>query len=769
LVEYKPEKLTPNNIKDTIKDLGYIVRDPDKLKAFEEEEQEIKQKRSKLFLAASFTASTLLIMIAMWSGIMLTGFWWITFGLALITVFGPGLFILKMAFQSLKRGILNQHVLLEFGAFSGLAGGIAGFFIKDFPGIEFFAVSVFITTYHILSDFTSLKVRTKASQAVKNLLKLQPSTANVIRNNSEKEIPVEELNINDLIRIRPGENIPVDGNVVEGISSVDESIVTGESMPVEKKTGDEVIGGSMNKSGTMVVKVTHLGEDSFLQKVAHSIEEARALKPGIILLVDKILKYYVPGVLFFSGLSILVWTVGDYLFTGNIDLVRGIFAVLAVFIMGYPCALGMATPLAMIHGGGKAAEKGILVRSSVAFQVLKDAKIIVFDKTGTITKGKPELTDIIPIDDTNLPTGQTSKDYIVQIAASAEFPSEHPIAEAIVNYADKNNLTLKHIENFKSYPGKGVKVFIENNEILVGSLNFLNSKNVTMINDAVQISEKMKENSKTIVGISENGKLIGMFAIADTIKEDAEDAIKELKDAGLEPIMITGDNKQTALSIAKQVGIERVEAEVLPDDKLHKIRQLQEPGYKVIMVGDGINDAPALMQADVGIAIGTGTDIAIESADIVVMGDRLRSIPAVYQIGKNSYNKTVQNLSLAFTFNGIGVPLAVTGLIDPVWAMVAMVASVSTVLLNSFGTSIFKIKKKKFKTLKIDIKNIRCDNCIKTIKKVLHEKIKDAKVNASLNNNIVEVTYKDTKVSVEGIEEILITNGFYAEVIEENS
>jgi len=291
LVEYLPDKINSHIIKDTIEKLGYIVRDANKLKAFEEEEQEIKQKRSKLFLSVSFTAIALLIMLAMWSGFMLSWFVWLMFALALATVFGPGLFILKMAFQSLRRGILNQHVLLEFGAFSGLAGGITGFFIKDFPGIEFFAVSVFITTYHILSDFTSLKVRTKASQAVKNLLKLQPSTANVIRNNIEKEIPVEELTINDLVRIRPGENIPVDGIVTEGISSVDESIVTGESMPVEKKTGNDVIGGSMNKSGTLLVKVTHLGEDSFLQKIAHSIEEARALKPGIILLVDKILKF----------------------------------------------------------------------------------------------------------------------------------------------------------------------------------------------------------------------------------------------------------------------------------------------------------------------------------------------------------------------------------------------------------------------------------------------------------------------------------------------
>ncbi|HDK35814.1 MAG TPA: heavy metal translocating P-type ATPase, partial [Bacteroidetes bacterium] len=578
-------------------------------------------------------------------------------------------------------------VLLEFGAFSGLIGGTIGFFIEHFPGIEFFAVSIFIVTYHILSDFTSLKVRTKASQSVNNLLKLQPSTAKVLRNNKEEEIPVEELNISDLIRIRPGENIPVDGKVAEGSSSVDESIVTGESMPVEKQTGDEVIGGSMNKSGTMIVKVTHLGEEGFLQKVAHSIEEARALKPGIILLVDKILKYYVPGVLLFSGLSILIWTAGDFLLTGHIDIVRGIFAALAVFVMGYPCALGMATPLAMIYGGGKAAEKGIIIRSSIAFQALKDAKIIAFDKTGTITKGKPEVTDIIPADGVD-------KNHIIIAAASVEYLSEHPLAEAIVNYADKNNLSLSRAENFESYPGKGIKAFIGHNEILIGSLNFLETKSITISDNIRQISEKIEENSKTVTGVSENTKLIGIFAIADTIKEDAKDAIKELKNAGLEPIMITGDNKQTALSIAAQIGIEKVEAEVLPDKKLHKIRQLQNPDYKVIMVGDGINDAPALMQADVGIAIGTGTDIAIESADIIIMGDSLMSIPAVYHIGKNSYKKTVQNLTLAFIFNGVGVPLAVTGLVNPIWAMVAMVTSVSIVLINSFGISIFKSEKK---------------------------------------------------------------------------
>lgn len=758
LVEYEPEKQTPDKIKKTIKELGYTVRDPNKVKAFEEQQAEIKQKKKKLFFAASLTCAALIIMILMWTGFFQAWMYLVMPALALITVFGPGFFILKMAYQSLRRGILNQHVLLELGAFSGLAGGFIGFFVPNFPIAEFFGVSVFITTYHILSDFTSLKVRTKASQAVQNLLKLQPDSANIVRDGKEEEIPVEELHKDDVIRIRPGDRIPVDGEVINGSSTVDESIVTGESMPVEKIIGSEVTGGSFNKQGTLLVKVTHLGDESFLQKVVHNIEEARALKPGIILLVDKILKYYVPGVLIFSGISILIWTVGDYFVTGHIDIVRGIFAALAVFVMGYPCALGMATPLAMIHGGGIAAQKGILIRSSVAFQALKDAKIIVFDKTGTITKGKPAVIDIIPFNN-------SSEDELIKIAASVEVPSEHPIGQAIVQYAQKNNLEIKETENFEALSGLGVKGSLNENEILVGSLNFLNENGISTgeINDK---AEELTNKAKTVLGISKNNKIIGLITIADEIKADAKETITRLKEMGLEPIMITGDNQKTAEQVAKQAGIEKVFAEVLPNKKLYNIRRLQSPKYKVIMVGDGINDAPALMQSDVGIAIGTGTDIAIESADVVIMGDKLSAVPELYFIGKNSYKKTVQNLSLAFFFNGIGIPLAVTGLISPVWAMIAMAASVSAVLINSFGLN-FEHKKNGKKTLRFKVENMHCENCINTIKKALNENLEDVTIKVDLENKIIEVNYINTNVSAEGVVEIIVDKGYKPELIDE--
>ncbi|MBI4280483.1 MAG: cation-translocating P-type ATPase, partial [Armatimonadetes bacterium] len=400
LVEFDPERVDETQIKGAIRSVGYTVRDPKKIRTFEEEEAELRRERNRLLLAAAFTAIAFGQMVLMWLGEaaltmrLMPVMRWTMPLLAVATVFGPGLYILKMAIPSLRRGILNQHVLLEFGALAGLAGGTLGFFRPDFPMADFFAVAVFITTYHVLSGYASLFVRTRASQAVRKLMELQPPTARVIRDGRETEVPIEEVAPGDLVRVRPGESIPVDGVVADGASAVDESLVTGEPIPKEKVAGDEVIGGSLNQSGTLVVRVTKVGEESFLQQVARHIEEARALKPGIIQLVDRILKWYVPGVLTFAGLAILIWTAGAWLVTGQPDWTRATFAALAVLVMGYPCALGMATPLAMIRGGGEAARQGILMRSGEAFAVFKDITKIVLDKTGTITIGKPRLLDV---------------------------------------------------------------------------------------------------------------------------------------------------------------------------------------------------------------------------------------------------------------------------------------------------------------------------------------------------------------------------------------
>ena len=675
LVRYEPQKVTPQELKDTLTSLGYSVRDPRKVQAFEEEQAEVRRHRNQLTWAAGFMAVSLGLMTPMWLGVREPWFKWVMLGLALGMVFGVGWPILKMAWASLRRSILNQHVLMEFGAFGGLLGGAVGFLTKPWPTADFLGAAVFITAYHILSAYVSTVVRTKSSQAIKKLMDLQPATARVVRNGIEEEVPVEEVHSGDRVRIRPGEGIPVDGEVVEGLSGVDQSLVTGESIPVERTVGDEVIGGSLNQTGTLLVKVTKVGEESFLQQVARSIQEARALKPGILQLVEHVLKWFVPGVLIAAGTAFALWTFGSWLVIGEPNFGRAVFATLAVLVMGYPCALGMASPLAMIRGGGMAAQKGVLMRSGEAFQVFKDVRKVVLDKTGTLTRGRPQVVEIAAAE--GFP-----EQRVLALAAAAERPSEHPLARAIVERAE----AAGHPEarDFQALPGQGIKATVEGKQVRVGSPRFLAEEGVDLGALRTRV-EEMESRGQTVVGVAEDDRAAGILAIADTLKDDAAETVARMKAGGLEPVMITGDNWRTAKAVAAQVGIDEVMAEVLPDQKAEKVRELQGQGHRVAMVGDGINDAPALMQADVGIAIGAGTDIAIESADVVLVGDRLGGAVDAYYIGKSSFRKTVQNVVLAFAFNGIGVPAAVTGLVHPVMAMIAMAASVSTVLLNSFG------------------------------------------------------------------------------------
>ena len=681
LIQYNPNLVAPNRIKDTLSSLGFTVRDPNKVRSFEEEQQEMRHERNRLSLAATLTLISLIFMIFMWLGFQFSWMRWLMLSLALFTMFGPGWYIKKMAWASLRRGILNQHVLLEFAAFGGLFGGLYGFFVQPWPMGDFFAVAVFVTSYHILSGYVSLLVRTRSSQAIKKLMALQPAMARIIKDNGEeKEVPVELIKSGDLVRIKSGESIPIDGLIVKGSSNVDQSLVTGESLPVLKREGDEVIGGSINLQGSIQVEVTKVGSESFLQQIALHIQEARALKPGIVIFVDRILKFFVRAVLFAAFLAFLIWTIGVWLIFGQPDIVRAIFATLAVLVMGYPCALGMATPLAIIRGGGVAAQKGILMRSGEAFQVFKDVNKIVLDKTGTLTKGNPQVVEIISIE-------SYTKNELISIAASLEIGSTHPLAHALTDYALKNGEEISEVDNFQELVGYGVRGLIKDDLILVGNSRLLKQSNIDSSDLSINITE-LENQGLTVVQVAKNKELIGLIAIGDSLKRDARETVEKLYKLGFEPVMITGDNWRVANSIAKKLGIKEFYAEVLPQDKADKIRELQKQGYKVAMVGDGINDAPALMQADIGIAIGAGTDIAIESADIILVGEDLKSIIEAYYIGKSSYSKTVQNVTLAFSFNAIGVVLGVAGIVHPIWAMIAMALSVTTILLNSFGHKI---------------------------------------------------------------------------------
>jgi heavy metal translocating P-type ATPase len=760
LITYEPAKVTPAQLKETLLDLGYTVRDAGKVRTGEEEEAELRQAWDNLLVAAGCTATSFAMMVVMWLGLLPMGlvnryFSWPMATLALATIFGPGWHILTMAWASLRRGILNQHVLLECSAFAGLIGGFLGFASPAFPLHDFFAVAVFVTTYHLLSGYVALRVRTRASQAVRKLLALVPPTARVVRDGREEEVPIEQVRPGDLVRVRPGESIPVDGEVVEGASGVDQSLVTGESIPVDKAPGDAVIGGSVNQTGTLLVRVTKVGEESFLQQVARQVEEARALKPSILALVDRILLVYVPGVLGFAGAALSIWTLGTWLLTGSPDWTRAVFAAMAVLVMGYPCALGMATPLAMIRGGGMAAERGILMRSAEAFQVLKDVRKVVLDKTGTITRGEPAVVEVVPL------SGQDTREAL-RLAAAAEAASEHPLARAVVAAAEAEHLVLPPAQGFRATPGKGVTATVDGRRISVGSPTFVAGAGVDL-GPARERLEALQAAGNTVVVLAGDGQPMALIAIADQLKADAREAIERLREAGLEPVMLTGDNARTARAVAERVGIAEYRAEVLPQDKAAAVRDLQRQGSRVAMVGDGINDAPALMQADVGIAIGAGTDIAIESADVVIIGERLGAVADAYHIGRASYRKTVQNLALAFAFNGIGVPLATTGLVHPVWAMIAMLASVSTVLANSFAGRLLPRARRRGRLtqLSLTIANLHCEHCLASIKEAVGALAGVEDVRDDPAGHLVTVTYRQGVVEPQSIRAAIVERGFH--------
>lgn len=592
---------------------------------------------------------------------------------------------------------------------------------------------------------------------MRKLLALQPPAARVIREEKETVVPVEQVSRGDLVRIKPGESIPVDGIVVNGFSSVDESLVTGESIPVEKTIDSEVIGGSVNKTGSLLVRVTRTGEESFLSQVARYIEEARAMKPGILQLLDVVLRYFVPGVIIAAVIGFLIWSFGAWLISGKPDLPRAAFAALAALVMGYPCALGMATPLAMIRGGGMAAEKGILFRSSEAFHIFKDIDMIVLDKTGTITHGEPGVTEIYPLN-------ECSVSQVLTLASSIENLSEHPLARAIVKRASEEKIEPDQVSRFEAIPGRGVKALFRDKSLIAGKPEYLYSEGIS-IEEGLGLIESMEEKGKTVVSIGYDGKLIGLISLADTVKEDAAETVAKLKELGIKPIMITGDNERTASAVAKVVGIERVLAKVLPDQKANEIRELQEKGHRVIMVGDGINDAPALMQADIGIALGAGTDIAIESADVIIVGNKLSSILDAYYIGRSSYRKTKENLGLAFSFNGIGVPAAITGLVHPIWAMIAMAVSVTTVLLNSFGGRLVPKPGKKLETVRsitLKVPSLHCQMCVSEVVQSISDLEEIVSVEGNLDRKEIAIRYRGGKSVEDRIKRKVIDMGHIA-------
>jgi len=725
LIEYDPSVARAEDLLQTLKDIGYTISDPRKLRPFDEEESALVRERKRFLTALALSIAAMglagypanspwfplcvfsIASMVAFSYVALRGYGlrramagsallaafgagiyilklrgafgaatpWLAAALALILIFGVGFHIVRMAAMALVRGILNQHVLVEFGAFAGLIGGLIGlaFHPAGYPTIAFFSVAVMVLAYHIFSEWLSLIVKTRSSQAVKKLLDLEPDMAFVVKDGKEEAVPLDKVRVGDLVRIRPGERVPVDGQVESGESDVDESLVTGEPLPVGKRVGDRTLSGALNGHGTLVVRVTAVGEESFLRQVIRSVEDARALKPGLLHLVDRVLRVYTPLVLVTAGGATLFWLVGPMLAGSSPDLQRAMFAGLSVLVMGYPCAVGISAPLSIVRGAGEAAERGVLMRTGEAFQALRRVSRVVFDKTGTLTEGRPALRQIVPV--------ASSEKDVLALAAAVEAGSEHPLARAVVEEAFKRGLPLPEVEGFEAVTGQGVKARLGDTRLLVGSPAFLAAQGVDLVAQDGRINE-LESRGLTVIAVARDGLLLGLVALGDALRPDAVDTVRRLHALGIHTSLITGDNEQAALHFARTAGIDEVHARVLPAEKATLIRQLQERA-RVAMVGDGINDAPALMQADVGIAFGSGADIAIESADVIILNRRLQAVLDAYEASRYSYRKIVQNVFLAFSFNGLGILAAATGLVYPIWGMVAMAASVTAIFINS--------------------------------------------------------------------------------------
>lgn len=699
VVVYDPQEIDYEEIKKIIEAAGYQVLGKEEgaakyEKAIEEEQRKFHQARMRMMVAWAFTIPIIAWMIPE----MVFGVAWPTrdiFNIGMILLAVPVLFwagkeTLLSAGKRVTHGRANMDVLIALGTLTAFITGPAMFFSSI---LNYAGVSGMIMSFHLLGRYIEAKAKGRASQAIRKLLELEAKTARILVDDEEKEVPLDEVEIGNVMIVRPGEKIPTDGIVVAGQSAVDESMATGESMPVSKKVGDEVIGATVNQLGLLKVKASKVGQDTFLAQVIRLVEEAQGSKVPIQELADNVVSYFVPTVLGLAFAALVLWLVipdkikvvsifaQSFLpwVNSNLGVVTlAISAFVSTLVIACPCALGLATPTALMVGSGMGAENGVLIRHGAALQALKDVDTIVFDKTGTITKGIPEVTDIIPAE------GYT-KEEVLRLAASVEIGSEHPLGEAILRKSREENLELYEAKAFETVTGKGVRAQIDLSStklVLVGNRRLMEEEKVDFKSLEIDL-KRLEEEAKTAMLLSVEDKIVGTVAVADTLKEDSVQAIRELERMGIKTTILTGDNRHTAEAIAKKVGISRVLAEVLPDQKVKEIAKLQEKGEMVAMVGDGINDAPALTAANVGIAIGTGTDIAIESADVTLVRGDLSGVVTAVKLSRATFNKIRQNLFWAFFYNTATIPAAMLGLAHPVLAEIAMAVSSITVVTNA--------------------------------------------------------------------------------------
>jgi len=705
-VEYNPEQISLEGIKKVIRDVGYGVIEPEEGVEDAEQKERDRETRSLKYKLAFSAAVTIPVVI--YSNSRFLPFTLPTlpidnfiplllFILATPVHFIVGHSFFVGAYKALRNRNPNMDVLVAIGTSAAYFYSVYVTFSGQ--GKLYYTTAVSLMTFLILGKLLEAVAKGRTSAAIRKLMGLRAKTARVIRDGNEIEVPVEDVQIGDIVVVRPGEKIPVDGVVTDGYSGVDEKVITGESIPVEKKAGDPVVGATINKTGMLKFKATKVGADTVLAQIIKLVENALGSKAPIQTLVDVVSGYFVPAVLITATTAFLVWYLLGMGFTFSLTI------FIAVLIIACPCAMGLATPTAIMVGVGKGAENGILIKSGEALETAHKLQAVVFDKTGTLTKGEPEVTDIVAVASlVGNPSSVAKKveklgeDELLRLAAVAEKNSEHPLGEAIVKRAMERELKVVDPEFFNAIPGYGVEVKYGDREILLGNRKLMKKNNINI----AQLEEKMKaleEDGKTAMLVAVDGKAAGLIAVADTLMEHSVETVRTLQRMGLEVIMITGDNERTAKAIARQVGVDRVLSEVLPGDKASEIKRLQDEGKIVAMVGDGINDAPALAQANIGIAVGSGTDVAMETGDIVLVKDDLRDVVISIQLSRATMRKIKQGLFWAFAYNIALIPVAagilypfMGVLLDPVFAAAAMATSSVSVVTNASLLKRFKPK-----------------------------------------------------------------------------
>jgi Cu+-exporting ATPase len=683
-VEYNPVLVSLADIRKKIADCGYSVLS----ESAEASAQDIEARklRNLFFVGLAFTVLAVLFSYPEVFGFVpLAGTntaAYIAFVAASVVQFVTGSRFYSGAFRIAKLRSANMDMLVVIGTTTAYAYSAFNTFpAANWHGIYYDASSL-VVSFIILGKYLEIKTRGRTGSIIRKMLELQPKAAKVRKvDGSEVETPVELIQLGDIVIVRPGERVPIDSTVIQGESAVDESMVSGESMPVHKKVGDNIVGGTINREGVLLVKVTKVGSDSFLSQVVRLVEDAMGKKPPMQKIVDKVAGYFAYAVMIVALATFAAWYA---LVPGDPD--SSIIPAVAILVVACPCALGLATPTAIMVGMSKGASNGVIFKSGDAIETLSKASVAVFDKTGTLTVGRPSVTDVLPLQEILLPSRSVLTDsQLLEFAAIAEQWSEHPLGRAIVEHARNRGLQRKDVDDFQATPGMGVDVFHEGMKIKVGSPDFINSTNVEGVDSATDLVDKLQQEGKTVVLVSIDGKLAGVIGLLDSPKLGAKETIAALRSLGIEPVMLTGDNQRTADAVARQVGIERVFAGVLPSGKVDVVKAIQHEGKKVAMIGDGINDAPALTAADVGIAIGSGTDLAVEAGGVVLIREDIRDVVSAVQIAKKIVSKIKQNLAYAFMYNIVLIPVAAIGMLYPALAGLAMAASSVSVTASSLA------------------------------------------------------------------------------------